>query len=146
VRTIRLTATTVTAAYLAVGTAWVAASDIAASDLPDWVGTAKGMAFVCLTGAPLWVMLRRRDRAIAAREETLLAAHARLSAVAESEGTFTCLFDADGRIRYATRSVASVLGMTADELHERDSLQLVHPADRTGCAGPTAATGGCARR
>jgi PAS domain S-box-containing protein len=135
----------VAAAYTAIAALWIVVSDrVLERGAPvgtgAWtVATVKGVAFVSLTGAALYVVLRsarRRERETARRLE---ASERHYRAAVEGTPESVLVVRADGTIAYANPGAALLFGAReAGELPGRPLAELLHPAERLG-APPGAA-------
>lgn len=114
----------ITVLYALVGAAWIVGSDLAVGAADHWIDTAKGLAYIALTAAALFYVIRRalnREHALAEelRAQALAARNAR--AAAQQDRAFTAavldgiqerifVFTADGRIRRANLPGWKMLG------------------------------------
>lgn len=137
----------VAAAYTVVAAAWVFASDrllqgSGPAPLGEaWaVATAKGLAFVAVTGAVLWLLLRsgrRREREAARIAERALAAEREfLGSVLDHAGVLVGVVDRDGRLVRMNREFERLTGWAPHELVGRPLAEaLLAPEEREAVAG-----------
>ncbi len=104
--------------YAAVGCAWILLSDLAVESIvrdPAIIirlQIYKGFAFVLLTAAMLYVILRRRLVAVENAQKHL----EQFKFIVEHAGQEIYLVDKNGNIVYANHAAAKSLGYTADEM------------------------------
>ncbi|WP_448565861.1 PAS domain S-box protein, partial [Thermus sp.] len=94
--------------------------------------TAKGFAFVFLSGLLVYFLARRESRAERARTQAERASARRLQALLENGREIVYLLDEKGRIRYSSPNVTEVLGYLPWEDPEPGPfiLNFIHPEDR----------------
>ncbi len=122
--------------YAAVAATWIAASDRAVSAVRDedfeqqTLDVVKGLGFVLVTAAVLWVVLRRLTRSYDehfAREVT--AQRDFYQSILSTSTDLVLIFGADGRIRYANRVLVEVLGWDHEDVVGRRGRDFLHPDD-----------------
>jgi PAS domain S-box-containing protein len=67
-------------------------------------------------------------------QEALAASEERFRALIERSADAICLFDAQGKIRYANSACKRILDYSPEELFGADGWQLIHPDDRPAMA------------
>jgi PAS domain S-box-containing protein/putative nucleotidyltransferase with HDIG domain len=125
-------------AYTLFALLWIWGSDrLLLSLLPEaetltlWQ-TAKGFAFVFLSGLLVYFLARRETRAERARTQAERASARRLQALLENGREIVYLLDEKGRIRYVSPNVKEVLGYLPweDPGPGPFILDFIHPEDR----------------
>jgi PAS domain S-box-containing protein/diguanylate cyclase (GGDEF)-like protein len=124
--------------YAAVAATWIVASDLTISVVRNEVAgeqvvdVVKGLAFVFVTAAVLWVVLHRLTRSFDehfAREVT--AQRDFYQSILSTSTDLVLIFGADGLIRYANEAVVEVLGWDHDDVVGRRGRDFLHPEDVT---------------
>ncbi len=104
--------------YVAVAGAWILGSDLflrsVGPDIDGWVRdeVLKGLAFVLVTGALLYGLLRRRDRLLRSAEEE----SRRLERAVEQSGSTVVMTDSDGNIVYVNPRFTETAGYEPEEV------------------------------
>ncbi|MCO8128125.1 EAL domain-containing protein [Acidimicrobiia bacterium EGI L10123] len=122
--------------YAAVAATWIVASDLAVSMVRNEdveqqaLDVVKGLVFVLVTAAVLWVVLRRLTRSYDkhfAREVT--AQRDFYQSILSTSTDLVLIFGADGLIRYANRALVEILGWDHDAVIGRRGRDFLHPDD-----------------
>lgn len=129
-------------AYAAFASLWIFASDallgifVRDAETIAALGMAKGIAFVAVTTALLYFVLRRRfgtlQAALAEREAALAALAAsqrRFQEIFEQAAVGIALVAPDGRWLEVNRRLAEIVGYTREELLARTFQDITHPDD-----------------
>lgn len=127
----------VVAWYAGVAALWVVLSDLTVGAVrSDPIGEqavdmAKGLLFVLVSTAVLWLVLRQLtssyDRHFA-REVT--AQRDFYQSLVRTSSDLIVIFDASGTIRYASDAITEILGWHPEEVVGRAGRSLLHPGDR----------------
>ena len=127
--------------YAAVAATWIVASDLTVSIVRDEVAeeqvvdVVKGLAFVFVTAAVLWVVLRRLTRSFDdhfTREVT--SQRDFYQSILSTSTDLVLIFSADGLIRYANEALVEVLGWDHHEVIGRRGREFLHPEDVTSAS------------
>ena len=122
--------------YAAVAATWIVVSDLTVSAVRNElaeqqaVNVVKGLAFVLVTTAVLWVVLRRLTRSYDqhfAREVT--AQRDFFQSILNTSTDLVLILGAGGAIRYASHALIEVLGWDHDEVVGRRGRDFLHPDD-----------------
>ena len=124
-------------AYAAVGVGWTVVSDAIVSALPDElnepISTFKGIIFVLLTGALLWVVMLVRDLMVERERTALIESEQRHRLIAERQHDVVYRFRVVPRpgFEYVSPSIETITGHTPEEHYADPALgrDLVHPDD-----------------
>jgi PAS domain S-box-containing protein/diguanylate cyclase (GGDEF)-like protein len=122
--------------YVAVASVWIVVSDLATvaaldEDLGE-VGAdvTKGLVFVAVTGAILWIVLRRltgaHDRRFAS---SVTAQRDFYQSILRSSSDAIIIFDDTGTVRYVNDSFTDILGRVPGEAVGQSGRSLLHPND-----------------
>lgn len=121
--------------YVVVGVLWITFSTMIGAALfadaaeIERFETLKGWAFVLVTGATLYFLLRARERALAGAHAAVKEREAFYRRLLEHTGDVILLLEADGRIAWASPSLEKVTGVRAEDAVGSDALGFVHPED-----------------
>jgi PAS domain S-box-containing protein/diguanylate cyclase (GGDEF)-like protein len=127
--------------YAAGAATWIVTSDLTVSVVRNEVAeeqvvdVLKGLAFVFVTAAVLWVVLRRLTRSFDqhfAREVT--AQRDFYQSILSTSTDLVLIFGADGLIRYANQALVEVLGWDHGEVVGRRGREFLHPEDVTSAS------------
>ena len=128
--------------YLLIGTVWIVASDllVAVFGSSTWqqrIGEmAKGLAFIFVTSALLWFILRRLSRAHDERTALAVGAQQQMyETVLRTSADIIAIFSEDGRIRYVNDAVTVILGWEPSEMIGRPGREFVDPVDQAAATG-----------
>jgi PAS domain S-box-containing protein/diguanylate cyclase (GGDEF)-like protein len=122
--------------YVAVASVWIVVSDLATGAALDedlgevGADVTKGLVFVAVTGAILWIVLRRltgaHDRRFAS---SVTAQRDFYQSILRSSSDAIIIFDDTGTVRYVNDSVTDILGRVPSEVVGQSGRSLLHPND-----------------
>ncbi|MEY2892921.1 MAG: hypothetical protein RJA98_2829 [Pseudomonadota bacterium] len=122
--------------YLALGLVWITSSDHLLSalvrdpeQLMQWSAW-KGSAYVLITAALAWVLLRRSEQ----QSQRHARAEGELRQTIALADAGIAIHDREGRYLDANPRLAEMLGRSAALLRQHHFLDLTHPDDRQQCA------------
>ncbi|HEX4903117.1 MAG TPA: EAL domain-containing protein [Acidimicrobiales bacterium] len=128
-------ASRVVRAYAVAAASWIVVSDVVVGvwtgDGASGAGIAKGLLFVAVTAAVLWVVLRRLtakfDRMFTG---TVRAQRDFYGSILATSSDIVAIFAGDGRTVYVNDAITERLGWLPSQIVGRPGRDIIHPADR----------------
>ena len=127
--------------YALAATTWIVGSDFVVTVIRDAsfsafaVNSAKGLVFVGLTTAVLWVVLHRWADRVGAAWDAVLRERTRFEVLVEGTEDIIGVLDDDGAFSYVSPSLERILGWSAGDLLGTRARVIVHPDDMEAAVG-----------